>query len=351
MLGLKGQLTAELRWQWGLNSVLRHDDLDLKNREDHRHHAVDAIVVAMTDQKRLQQLSNIRRAGGSKTTGEVMPDPWDGFRDDVEAAVNAINVSHRVQRKVAGALHEDTFYGPTPTPGEFVVRKPLENLSANEVEKVRDPVVREVLRQRLAEHGLEPGRGKSVPPAKMRQALCDAQRPLRMPTKNGSEGPLIKKVRVIKPEQTIQPIRRGQPDEAWVKPGSTHHLCIFRWTDKRGKQKRDAVWVTMLEATKRLKNGQPVIQRKPPKGNATIPPDAEFVMSLSRGELVLADWKGENKLLTFKTSSSTQGQLWFAEHTDARKSSEYKQRVANANTLNAKKVTVDPIGRIRWAND
>ena len=351
VLGLKGQLTAELRWQWGLNGVLRHDDLDLKNREDHRHHALDAIVIALTDRRRLQQLSRIQKQGGTATTGEILLEPWKDFRDDVERAVNAINVSHRVQRKVAGALHEDTFYGPTEQPGEFVVRKPVASLSANEIEKIVDPVVRRVVIDRLAEHGIEIGRGKKPPRDKWMKALADPESPLRMPTKNGQPGPEIRKVRTVRKEQTIQPIREGRPDEAWVKPGSTHHLCIFEWKDERGRIKREAVFVTMLEATNRIKNKQPLIDRNPPKNHEAIPPDASFVMSLSRGEIVLANWKGEQKLLTLKTASSTQGQIWFAEHTDARKSSEYKQRVANANTLDARKVTIDPLGRVRWAND
>src|SRR5207302_1758993 len=44
----KGQHTAELRRHWGLNTILRDDGLDLTNRDDHRHHAVDAIVIALT---------------------------------------------------------------------------------------------------------------------------------------------------------------------------------------------------------------------------------------------------------------------------------------------------------------
>ncbi len=57
------------------------------------------------------------------------------------------------------------------------------------------------------------------------------------------------------------------------------------------------------------------------------------------------------KLLTFKTAASTQGQIYFAEHTDSRKSADYKKYAFKANTLDARKVTVDPLGRIRWAND
>ena len=102
----------------------------------------------------------------------------------------------------------------------------------------------------------------------------------------------------------------------------------------------------MLEATNRIKCREPVIKRTHPDR-----PDARFVMSLSRGEMVLANWKGQEILLTFKTAASTQGQIYFAEHADARRSSEQKKFVANASTLDARKVTVDPLGRVRWAND
>jgi len=158
-------------------------------------------------------------------------------------------------------------------------------------------------------------------------------------------GVLIKKVRIIKPDKTIRPVREGQPGQAFVKPGSTHHLCIFEW-EENGKMKRDAVFVTMLEATERLKRKEPIIQRTHPDR-----PEARFVMSLSGRELVLADWKGEEKLLTFKTAASTTGQMWFAGHTDARKSTDYARITFSPNTLDARKVTVDPLGRIRWAND
>lgn len=369
VLGLKGQHTAELRRQWGLNTVLRHDDRDMKNRDDYRHHAVDALVVALTDRRRLQALARGtveveiydreqgQRAYVQKYAGDPIAEPWEGFRHDVEKAVNQINVSHRVERKVSGALHEETLYGPTPELGLFVVRKPLEALSPNEIPLIRDAVIRRLVEQRLAQHGIKIGRGKKVDSAQWKQALCDPVNPIVIPPSRArlrnnpdAKGIPVKSVRVYRKELTIQPIRLGTPGEAYVKPGATHHLCIFEW-EERGKRKRDAVFVTQLEALRRIKNRQPVIQRTPLPGHPTIPPHARFVMSLSRGEMVLANWKGETKLLVFKTASSTQGQLYFAEHTDARRSADYHKYVANANTLDARKVTVDPLGRIRWAND
>ncbi len=142
-------------------------------------------------------------------------------------------------------------YGSTETPGEWVVRKPLVNLSANEIERIRDDAIRRIVSSALGEAGVDFGRGKKPDAKKMKEVLNN----LRMPS-----GVPIKKVRLKKPELTIQPVREGSPDEAFVKPGSTHHLCIFEFTED-GKTKRDAIFVTMLEATKRRRRREPVVQR------------------------------------------------------------------------------------------
>ncbi len=342
VLGLKGELTAELRRQWGLNDALRNDGLDLKTRDDHRHHAIDAIVVALTDRSRLQQLSRIRKAGGVLKTGEALEYPWESFRDDVVAKANDLKVSHRAERKVAGALHEDTFYGPTESDGLFVVRKPLEALSPNEVPLIRDEGIRRIIEGRLAAYGIEIGRGKKVDTKKWREAMNNVAMPSGVP---------IKRVRVLRKEQTIQPIREGRPDQAYVKPGSTHHLALFEWQEN-GRRKRDAVFVTMLEAINRLKRHEPVIQRTPPKNHPTIPSTATFVFSLSRGEAVLAKVNGDVQLLILQTAISTNRRLIFAKHTDARKSDKVQKIAYSPRDFgDLRKVTVDPLGRIRWAND
>lgn len=350
VLGLKGQLTSELRWHWGLETVLQElpdspgwQDTKAgklrpgeKNRADHRHHAIDAVVVALTNRSRLQKLSKIVKKGGARKHGEILFDPWDGFRDEVKRRIADANVSHRVERKVRGALHEETLYGPIENGGEWVVRKPLVDLSTSEVERIRDKTIRELVVGTLKANGLEIGRGKKPNAKKMKEILSGLTMPSGVP---------VKKVRIIKPELTIQPLRESDADQAYVKPGSTHHLAIFEY-EENCKKKREAVFVTMLEATKRLKKGLPIIQREHPTR-----PNAKFVMSLSGREMVLANWKGEDKLLAFKTAASTQGQIYLAEHTDARRSSEQKKFVATANSLDARKVTVTPLGRIRWAND
>jgi len=315
VLGLKGQLTAELRRQWGLNGILRDDGLDRKTRDDHRHHAIDAVVVAMTNRSRLQRLARgteeVERTdkdtGGlthrSAYLGQRINPPWERFRDDVIRMIESLDgqdhgdgqcrgVSRRVERKVRGALHEDSFYGPTKDPEVFVKRKPLSDLSPNEINKIRDDGIRKIVIDRLGEAGIEFGRGKKPDRKKMKQVLSDLTMPSGVP---------IKKVRLLVNDKTIQPIRKGE-HTAYVKPGSTHHLCIFSW-EENGKINYDAVFVTQLEASNRVKREQPIIQRTPPLDDSSIPTDAKFVMSLSPGELLLLGVNGIDRLYVYNTAA------------------------------------------------
>ena len=51
-----GGITATLRNEWGFNTILGTDGE--KNRQDHRHHAIDAIVIGLASPQTVQMLSN-----------------------------------------------------------------------------------------------------------------------------------------------------------------------------------------------------------------------------------------------------------------------------------------------------
>jgi CRISPR-associated endonuclease Csn1 len=329
----KGNHTETLRWLWGLNTILREDTLNKKNRTDHRHHAIDAIVIALTDRSRLQALAAINRDELTTGIAARLAAPWETFRGDVEQRMQTINVSHRPCRKVAGALHEDTFYGPTSIAGEFVVRKLLQAITPSMVTEIRDPAIRQIVIDRLAKFNIVTGRGakESIPAEVWKE-------PLRM-----KSGVVIKKVRLIRRDDTIQSIRGGQ---AHVRPGSMHHLCLFQWR-QNGKLLRDAIFVSMLEAVNRLKRKEPLIQRNHPKQ-----PDATFLMSLSSGEAVLLKHDGIEAIYTFETAASTSKQMWFRLHTAGGKSSDKTHVVSKKpSSFDGKKVTITPLGQVRWASD
>ena len=109
---IPGQMTAMLRAKFGLNDVLGLNGE--KNRNDHRHHAVDACVIGVTDQGLMQRFARASadaREGGLTRLVDDMPLPWPTYRNHVERAVNHIWVSHKPDHSHEGAMMEETSYG------------------------------------------------------------------------------------------------------------------------------------------------------------------------------------------------------------------------------------------------
>ena len=114
---IPGQLTAMLRGKFGLNDVLGlHGE---KNRKDHRHHAVDACVIGVTDQGLLQRFASASASAREHQLDRLvakMPMPWGTDQDrryflSVQRAIERIWVSHKPDHGYEGAMHEDTAWG------------------------------------------------------------------------------------------------------------------------------------------------------------------------------------------------------------------------------------------------
>ena len=109
---IPGQLTGMLRWHLGLNDVLGLDGE--KNRNDHRHHAVDACVIGVTDQALLQRFARASELAHDEGRGKLAKDfqpPWSTYREHVKRAVGNIWVSHRPDHGYEGGMMEETSYG------------------------------------------------------------------------------------------------------------------------------------------------------------------------------------------------------------------------------------------------
>lgn len=110
---IPGRMTAMLRGKFGLNDVLGLNGE--KNRNDHRHHAVDACVIAVTDQGMLKKFADASASAREKHLNrlvESMPLPWDSYREHVQRAIENIWVSHKPDHAYEGVMHEDTAYRP-----------------------------------------------------------------------------------------------------------------------------------------------------------------------------------------------------------------------------------------------
>ncbi len=317
---VSGRVTAQLRRLWGLNNILAEDGK--KTRADHRHHAVDALAIACAGAHpgMTQKLSHYWQEKESGAKEPLMPPPWKSIRADATRAVAEIIVSHRVRKKVSGALHKETQYGDTgETEGIyrfFVTRKPVEALSGREIAQIRDEKIREIVQKWVDAHGGDPK--KAFPPY----------------PKRSRKGPEIRKVRLRRKQKTdlMAKITAGYYDL-----GKNHHIALFHLPN--GKTTFEVV--SLFEAARRLARGEPVVQRDRDDG-------AKFVMSLSQNDAL--QFPGTETSIKIVESLWSSGQVVMVDHTDA---VGYPER-PTANTIltkGAKKISIDPIGRIRPAND
>jgi CRISPR-associated endonuclease Csn1 len=340
--GSRGKVTSELRHQWGLNSILDSDLPGLKNREDHRHHAIDAVVTALTSQKHLHELAVTKYA----VHHDGFPTPWEGFRDAVSEAINKIQVSHRVTRKVSGPLHEETSYGPTGLKDDkgqdiFVYRKSLEVLTCPMVEKIVDPVVREIVKARLLNFGIDPEKKAAISKDVWKE-------PLYMKSNNGAKVP-IKKVRIRDVFNNMIPVKdTSRKPYRYVASGNNHHIEIFEYTDAKGNVKRDGKVISMFEAVRRSRQGKPVVCRDYDDGK-------QFVCSLAKNEMYMLEVEEGRHTLHRVQKIIQDGRIVLRPTTFAGKLSDTDNspliQRKNFNTIRGYKVTVDPIGRIFPAKD
>ena len=328
-----GRVTDQLRKLWKLNNILGDDGV--KTRSDHRHHAIDAMVVACAHPGMTQRLSRYWQARERRDVQRpILSPPWETIRADAERAVADIVVSHRVRKKVSGQLHKETNYGDTQTDmatkfgvyRQFVTRKKVEDLSKSELAKIpeedgegiRDDNVRKTVVRWVEAHGGDPK--KAFPPY----------------PKCSPNGPEIHKVRLLSKQQKGL---MAQVGTGYADLGDNHHIAIYRLPSG----KTDFEVVSLFEASRRLARREPVVKRERGDG-------AQFVMSLSPGDTL--DFPDGDKVgIRIVQGVWDSGQVVTHEHLDATGATVWRPNTNSIVKQNAKKLSVDPIGRIRTAND
>lgn len=340
--GTRGKITGELRHQWGLDGIF--EELGTKRDDDHRRHAVDAVVVGVTENEHLRRLARSKYS----VTGVSFDLPWHNFRDEVREKVKSVNVSHRDSRKVSGKLHEETNYGLTGKKDEsgqdiYVYRKPLDALTVPMVEKIADPVVREIVKSRFVEKGISLDSGdRKIPKEVWKEPLYMRR------TKSDKKVP-IKSVRIHDVKTNVIPLKdkTGKVYRV-VEPGSNHHIEILQYKDKKGNIKKDGKVVTMFEAVQRSQRADPVIQKD-------HGPDKKFICSLAINEMFMLKLDDGTEILHRVQKIIHDGRIVFRPHAFAGKVSDSDQppliQRRSASTVEGYKVTVDPIGRVWPAND
>ena len=335
VFAVSGRVTGHLRRLWRLNNILA--DHGEKTRADHRHHAIDALTVACCHPGMTQKLSRYwQEEDDPRAPQPHLPPPWETIRSAAERAVAAIVVSHRVRRKVSGQLHKETIYGDTgeeiaggrgTTYRYFVRRKAVEELKNSESERfngtriidIVDDGVRDIVRSWVEKHSGDPG-----------AAFVHGY------PKRGRKGPEIRKVR-LRVKQQIELMTKASTGYADL--GNNHHIAIYRLAD--GTVDYDVV--SLLEASRRKARHEPVVRRERGDG-------AQFVMSLSPGDSLQLTRNGETRLKIVESVWSA-GPVVMVDHDDAEGATVFRPGAKTIISSSGRKVSVDPIGRIRPAND
>ncbi len=349
---LSGGLTYNIRSMYNMNNIL--GDGDLKTRDDHRHHAVDAVAIAMTSNATVQKLSkhalSLEESGNNYihfSMGDGKPvENWDSFLDDLEETIDKIKVSHHISKKVRGSFHKETFYSKehdfTKNGKEIKVRHvrtPVEALSIKDIDRIVDSGIQKAIIEKLTQLGMTDPK-KAFKEPENHPVLKSSDGRTRIP---------IHKVKIRRTQNTIT-VGEGKRQRNVV-TSNNHHMMIYAELDDQGDEiKWHGEVVTMLEARQRLISGKPVINKVNEKNK-------KFKMTVRRGDVFELDVKGNREQVLVRAISEAKT-ISFVRINDAR----LKRDIMNShewffkqpNTLrtsNPIKYTITPLGELRRAND
>ncbi len=335
-----GRLTGLLRGKWNLNSIL--SDSGKKERTDHRHHAVDAAVIATTDRSLLQRVSTSAARAEDQDLDryfEDFPEPWPSFREELVTAVQKLVVSHKPDHGTGSALHNDTAYGIVSGPdasGKYRVRHriPIDDVIKK---PLKDLQVSAAFRNELEDAILA-----ATDKAQAAQNLT------KLKEKTGRRSvPLVETLSVIPIYgRGESPVDGAEPYKAY-KGDSNYCYEIFR--TEGGKW--DGRVVTSFEA--QGKEYQTFMRSS--RFRTTAWSGEELVMRVMGNDMIAIEENGVRRLM--RLQKLTPGTLSMAEsfeaNVDARerdKESEFTYTRKTPNSLRAvraRRVFVDPIGRVK----
>lgn len=362
-----GQVTAFVRRALNLNGILSGNSE--KTRDDHRHHAVDAVAIALTSSALLKQMSDNAESDWKRlrtTRQQVRVDPpWETCKQDVDAAIQRTLVSHRVSNRVRGALHAETAYsrpmgengyraaeGTDPADAFVHIRKPVSGLSIPDLERIVDPHIREAVRVRFEERKAEfnaelVAKGKrpndKLEPSEVFDTGDDAKIPWLKATKASGKDMPIRKVR-IRVKKAPKRVGRGVT-ERFMDTSENHHIAFFADKDKKGNPCWRPEVVSVRQAADRLRSGADVYARTAPGFLFALDKGAVFSMQTPEGLEIL-------RLRGFTTRATGNTELYFARIRDARASSAIPSaghtiKAAAARRASIRPMLIDTLGCLR----
>ena len=292
-----GQHTALIRGKWGFNKLLGHNHSGKKDRTDHRHHAIDALVISLTERSLLQKINSTHEGDRFKIK---VPMPWDSLRDDLENVLKTMIVSHKPEHGVEGQLHDETAYGFVANPEQeddqnLVYRKPLTGLTSNEIDRIRDISLRNTIRS-FVDAETEKG-------TKLADALKKFKEQERSPAiKHG-----LRRVRLLKAKKHEYLLSLSEPGKNAPYKAYAADSNLFIEIFERSDGSWDGEAVTVFQAN------QGNVRLKWPNENV----GARLLMRLYRDDLLQIDHAGAIKNVRVVRLEPSQKRVRLAEHQQA----------------------------------
>jgi CRISPR-associated endonuclease Csn1 len=337
ILARPGALTAKLRRAWGLDDLKKSPDG--QRLEDDRNHAVDAIVVAATSERLLQQLTLVaqeaERRGLKRDFGVDVPEPFARFREVVMAVRNRVFVSRSERRRARGKAHDATVRQVRERDGRTVVfaRRSILSLTDKMLDDIKDVERNQAVRAVL-KAWLDAGKPKDALPcfpimpveaqadfdaavagaypeawrdmaalvgAERREARrllrrrfeAEHEREAARPQAGGRAGPPIRTILVrtgIKPAIMLKRGTAGRGRPAAVERGDMVRVDVFRDVDRRGKAGFYLVPIYRHQVADQgrwpVPPDRPVVAGKPEDEWVPLSPAAGFQFSLFQNSLV-----------------------------------------------------------------
>ena len=330
----KGYVVSKIRHQWGFNDLI--GEINKKERTDHRHHAIDAVVIAATSRQLYKKA--VLQIERNKLK---VPPPYSNIRDDLAEHLKNTIISHASQRKLSGGLHEETGAGYIEKHGGLVYRKRLSpEFTVKNIKNIVDREIQELVSSHLAHHNNDP-----------KKAFADNIMVLH---KDGKTP--IKRVRVLQSKTTEKKLTQtkfGVKDKSgkvfkYMSYGNIHHVEIVKHKET-GKYKGQ--FVTMMQASHRAKGIQSSLN--PDGSKKTIIKrdhgnDWVFIMALHRNDLVSID-KDNNEKVFYRVQVLDRdgGRLELRLHSAAtldNKDEHIRKSITGLMTDNLRKYRINAIG-------
>lgn len=296
---IPGGLTAMMRGKWHLNSLL--GDHNYKERNDHRHHIIDAFVVGLTDRGTLNTVSHQTGRSADDLVHIKLPDITP-LRNQLDHRLQSIVVSYKPDHGTNGKMFNETAYGIVPPQKQdpdlkgygLVTRKKIGALSENEINAIRNMGWRTMVQDHVAK-------------AKAAGIKLDKNGLAKLLNEFG-QAHNIKTIRILVSNQSATAIPSA-PYKAYA-PGS--FVCVDIWQVPKGKPGKwkngEFEWQGVFWSYAQCK-GQAPDKNKGLINDLPVHPAAKFITRLFKNDLVELQEGEQTALMKVGGFSTTNNKL------------------------------------------